>query len=108
MDLLAAIGVRSTGDKPAGVQDAAFGPLGLLAVVSTDGSPADTFVVDSADGQRFTSHSIAELAGDGRWTVAGISMNADAATVRLLPAKPADANAQDPPGPQHLLVGTPS
>ena len=112
LDLLAAVGVSTTSEKAMGLQDAAFGPLGFLAVVSTDGSPANTTVIDSADGQRFTTHSIAELAGDGDWMVAGLSMNADAVIVRLMPpGKPTSndpANTPDPPGPQRLLVGTPN
>jgi hypothetical protein len=109
LDLMGAVGVTSSASRPAGVVTAGVGPLGLIAVVSADGTPANTFVVDSADGRRFTTHSIAELAGAGDWSIAGVAMNADAATVRLMPAaKPSDGTTfPPPPGPQRLLVGTP-
>jgi hypothetical protein len=106
-DLVAASGVPTTNGKPTGVQSAAFGPLGVVTILSTDGSPENTYVVHSVDGHSFVARHLTDLAGEGRWGAAGITMNADAVTVRLTPLAPRGSNVQPSPGPQRLLVGTP-
>jgi hypothetical protein len=82
-----------------------------LGVVALVGDGAGSAVIESADGGHFTSHSFGELLGDGEWVASGISMNADAVTVRMVPATASsDPNASQPPppGPQRLLVGVPA
>ena len=88
-------------------RDAAIGPLGLAAVTYDSGTTGGAAILDSPDGHDFTTHTVAELAGGGDWNVAGISMNADAVIVRLLPVTDEPSGSTEAPGPQRLLVGTP-
>jgi hypothetical protein len=90
---------------PANAQSAVIGPLGIAAVFSIQDK---TYLAESADGRHFTTRPLSDIAGDGSWFSAGISMNADAVIVRLVPAPApgSDPSNSPVPGPQRLLVGT--
>ena len=90
---------------PASVQSAVIGPLGVAAVFSIRDK---TYLAESVDGRHYTTRPLSDIAGDGSWFSAGISMNTDAVIVRLVPAPApgSDPSNSPVPGPQRLLVGT--
>jgi hypothetical protein len=97
----------ASNDHPtiAGLQSAVIGPLGVAAVFSIQDK---AYLAESADGRHYTTRPLGDVAGDGSWYAAGISMSADAVVVRLVPtpAPGSDPSNSPVPGPQRLLVGT--
>ena len=96
LDLLAAVGGSG------GVQDVAFGPLGLAATVWQEGDPMASYIVHSADGTTVSAVALADHL-DASTSVIGLSVSADAIVVRV--ADPKGATGSTPT--QHDLVGTP-
>jgi hypothetical protein len=106
-DLTASLGIAADA-KSSGVDAVAIGPLGVVGVISVGGDPNQKFqsrVFTSPDGRSFTVQPLDALVAGGEWSVAGISMNADAVVIRL-EAATADKEPTPGPKPQHLLVGT--
>jgi len=90
------------------LQDVAIGPLGVVALAS-NGNGSSAAVYESVDGVHFITHPLLDLAGPGNWSPAGITMNADAVTIRMMPTSDANQpSTNSTPGPQRLLVGVPS
>jgi hypothetical protein len=99
LDLLSAVEDAAS----SGVQEVAFGPLGLAAVVWTDGDPATTHIVHSADGTTLSAVALADHL-DRSSVVLGVGVSADAISVRVADASDhADGSVPT----QHVLVGTP-
>jgi hypothetical protein len=96
-------------DAPEGTEaylsTAAFGPLGLAAVVgiADEEGPAHEYVVHSADGAAFQVVDVSEHVRTGGM-VAGLVVTPDAIAARII--TPTDDDPRTPPT-QQVLVGTP-
>ncbi|MGH9273087.1 MAG: hypothetical protein ACRDZU_00445 [Acidimicrobiales bacterium] len=100
LDLASAVDGANSSE---GVGEVAFGPLGVAAVLWTDGSPGGTHIVHSLDGTTVSSISVQDhIAEPG--AVMGVSVSADAILIRV--DAPNDDNSETVPT-QQVLVGTP-
>lgn len=112
LDLTQAVPAGPT-DAKSYIGDIAFGPLGVAATVSTivtDGGsgpagPLGTYIVHSSDGSHLSVLPIADkVAGAG--SPLGVTVSADAITVRLSNVTPGQPPTTPPT--QTVLVGTPA
>jgi hypothetical protein len=108
----AGLDVLSAIDAPAGedlwLGDVAFGPMGLAATVFSnpkDGNgPGHTYLVHSADGSALSVLDLADYFDGTTGGTMGVTVSADAITVRAVHAPDGDAATVEP---TDVLVGTP-
>ena len=99
-------------EPPAGydayVGEVAFGPLGVAATVTSsprDGNgPAHGYLVHSTDGVTLSVLDLADYLDDGTGYPSGLTVTADAITVRSVRDPDGDASTVEP---TDVLVGTP-
>lgn len=89
-------------DGDSSVQEVAFGPLGMVAIVAGDAGPVH--VVHSLDGSTLSAVAASDIVGTDAGSVTGLAVTADAVLVRF--AAGPDDDTSTPPV-QRVLVGTP-
>ena len=111
-DILGATGLDGTNG---GLSNSAIGPLGFVGVVYLAGDLGNGVnsqaIIESADGVNFSSQPLSTLIGASAgsdWNAVGVTMNADAVTIRLQHTQRDDGNGGVTPldKSQRLLVGT--